>query len=229
MTHEAGAHHPIRTRMRARAPDEQHRVSSPLELLFDLTFVVAVASVTAQLAHAMADGHVLDALAPVPPGVLRDLVGVDELHLVRVVLRHRRCAVPAPDDGADGRRARARGGGAGRVQRRRLRSRHARLPDHADRPGRPVDAGGASRIRRAVAPPCATRPGSRSSQVGWLLRLALAQSRGCCRRAGCCRSSWCWSSSSSPCRSWAERTAPTSWHPHHIAERYGLFTIILLG
>lgn len=28
---------------------------------------------------------------------------------------------------------------------------------------------------------------------------------------------------------WAERKRPTSWHPHHIAERYGLFTIILLG
>jgi low temperature requirement protein LtrA len=28
---------------------------------------------------------------------------------------------------------------------------------------------------------------------------------------------------------WAERVRPTSWHPHHIAERYGLFTIILLG
>ncbi|MFF1615032.1 low temperature requirement protein A [Amycolatopsis sp. NPDC058278] len=28
---------------------------------------------------------------------------------------------------------------------------------------------------------------------------------------------------------WAERTRATTWHPHHIAERYGLFTIILLG
>jgi low temperature requirement protein LtrA len=28
---------------------------------------------------------------------------------------------------------------------------------------------------------------------------------------------------------WAERTSPTNWHPHHIAERYGLFTIILFG
>jgi low temperature requirement protein LtrA len=28
---------------------------------------------------------------------------------------------------------------------------------------------------------------------------------------------------------WAERTGMTTWHPHHIAERYGLFTIILLG
>ena len=28
---------------------------------------------------------------------------------------------------------------------------------------------------------------------------------------------------------WAERAAPTTWHPHHIAERYGLFTLIVLG
>src|SRR6185503_14773465 len=30
---------------------------------------------------------------------------------------------------------------------------------------------------------------------------------------------------------WAERApgGPTTYHPHHIAERYGLFTIIVLG
>lgn len=28
---------------------------------------------------------------------------------------------------------------------------------------------------------------------------------------------------------WAERAGATSWHPGHIAERYGLFTIIVLG
>ncbi|CAL9350617.1 hypothetical protein SUDANB176_00465 [Streptomyces sp. enrichment culture] len=28
---------------------------------------------------------------------------------------------------------------------------------------------------------------------------------------------------------WAERAARTTWHPHHIAERYGLFTLIVLG
>ena len=27
----------------------------------------------------------------------------------------------------------------------------------------------------------------------------------------------------------AERAAPTTWHPHHIAERYGLLTLIVLG
>lgn len=28
---------------------------------------------------------------------------------------------------------------------------------------------------------------------------------------------------------WAEKAGMTPWHPHHIAERYGLFTIIVLG
>ncbi|MEU4660113.1 low temperature requirement protein A [Streptomyces sp. NPDC023723] len=28
---------------------------------------------------------------------------------------------------------------------------------------------------------------------------------------------------------WAERAEGTTWHPHHIAERYGLFTLIVLG
>ncbi|MEU1184124.1 low temperature requirement protein A [Streptomyces sp. NPDC005820] len=28
---------------------------------------------------------------------------------------------------------------------------------------------------------------------------------------------------------WAERAPGTAWHPHHIAERYGLFTLIVLG
>ncbi|MCX4700069.1 low temperature requirement protein A [Streptomyces sp. NBC_01373] len=28
---------------------------------------------------------------------------------------------------------------------------------------------------------------------------------------------------------YAEKDHPTTWHPHHIAERYGLFTIIVLG
>ena len=28
---------------------------------------------------------------------------------------------------------------------------------------------------------------------------------------------------------WAERAGPTTWHPDHIAERYGLLTLIVLG
>lgn len=35
--------------MRGRSPDEAHRASTPLELLFDLVFVVAVALASARL------------------------------------------------------------------------------------------------------------------------------------------------------------------------------------
>jgi low temperature requirement protein LtrA len=37
--------------MTARAADEPHRASTQLELLLDLTFVVAIASITRRLAH----------------------------------------------------------------------------------------------------------------------------------------------------------------------------------
>ena len=49
--HTTSARSPIRRPMSARSIDEPHRAASQLELLFDLTFVVAVASVTVQLAH----------------------------------------------------------------------------------------------------------------------------------------------------------------------------------
>jgi len=42
----------LRSRVVARDIDEAHRKTTPLELLFDLTFVVAVASVVRQLTHA---------------------------------------------------------------------------------------------------------------------------------------------------------------------------------
>ncbi|MEY9963643.1 low temperature requirement protein LtrA [Streptacidiphilus sp. MAP12-16] len=45
-------------RMVPRSRDEQHRASTPLELFFDLCFVVAVAQAGGQLAHALAQGHV---------------------------------------------------------------------------------------------------------------------------------------------------------------------------
>lgn len=44
--------------MSGRDPHEQHRVATPLELLFDLTFVIAFGVAAAQLAHLMAEGHV---------------------------------------------------------------------------------------------------------------------------------------------------------------------------
>jgi low temperature requirement protein LtrA len=48
--------------MIGRDPDEPGRVASPLELLFDLTFVIAVGVSAAQLAELLAEGHVLRGL-----------------------------------------------------------------------------------------------------------------------------------------------------------------------
>jgi len=44
--------------MAARRPDEPHRASTPLELLFDLSFVVAVASAAAMLHHSLTEDHI---------------------------------------------------------------------------------------------------------------------------------------------------------------------------
>jgi low temperature requirement protein LtrA len=43
--------------MSGRDPDELHRVATPLELLYDLTFAVAFAVAGEQLAHLLAEGH----------------------------------------------------------------------------------------------------------------------------------------------------------------------------
>jgi low temperature requirement protein LtrA len=48
--------------MRARAADEPHRTATPLELFFDLCFVVAVAQAAAPLHHSIAEQHVADGL-----------------------------------------------------------------------------------------------------------------------------------------------------------------------
>lgn len=50
-------------RMTGRDPGESHRSATPLELLFDLTFVVAFALAADQMAHLLAEGHVAAAIA----------------------------------------------------------------------------------------------------------------------------------------------------------------------
>ena len=47
--------------MTPRDPEEIHRVATPLELFFDLVFVVAIASAAAELHHGLSAGH-LDAI-----------------------------------------------------------------------------------------------------------------------------------------------------------------------
>src|SRR5207244_2183428 len=52
--------------MAGRDPGETHRASTPLELFFDLTFVVAVSQAAAALHHGLVDGHAGGALAGFP-------------------------------------------------------------------------------------------------------------------------------------------------------------------
>ena len=48
---------PRLVRMRGRDPHQPHRAATPLELLFDLAFVVAFGTGADQMAHFIADGH----------------------------------------------------------------------------------------------------------------------------------------------------------------------------
>jgi low temperature requirement protein LtrA len=48
--------------MEGRDPDESHRVATPLELLFDLTFVVAYGIAADQMAHYLAEDHIKPAV-----------------------------------------------------------------------------------------------------------------------------------------------------------------------
>jgi low temperature requirement protein LtrA len=59
-------------------------------------------------------------------------------------------------------------------------------------------------------------------QVGWVLRLALPEDLGMASFLALVAAELA-------IPVWAERAAPTTWHSRHIAERYGLFTLIVLG
>ncbi|MFF7341721.1 low temperature requirement protein A [Streptomyces sp. NPDC008163] len=59
-------------------------------------------------------------------------------------------------------------------------------------------------------------------QIGWVVRLALPEDTGL----------WTFAVlvlAEIAVPALAERKTTTTWHPHHIAERYGLFTLIVLG
>ncbi|MFC8538300.1 low temperature requirement protein A [Streptomyces sp. NPDC057249] len=59
-------------------------------------------------------------------------------------------------------------------------------------------------------------------QIGWVVRLALPEDTGLATFAVLVLAEIA-------VPALAERTTTTTWHPHHIAERYGLFTLIVLG
>lgn len=212
---------PLRTRMTARDTTEEHRVSSPLELLFDLTFVVAVAQIASQLAHAVADGHAGETIFPFLSvffaiwwawnqfaWLASAFDNDDALYRVLTMVQMGgvlvlAAGVPRAFEGE------FLGVTVGYLIMRvglvamLLRAAH----DDSQH--------GATARRYAI--------GISVVQLGWLLRLffipaeflllafpvlALAEML---------------------VPVWAARAGELQWHPHHIAERYGLFVIILLG
>jgi Bacterial low temperature requirement A protein (LtrA) len=60
-TEAVGRAHRLR-RMTGRDTGEEHRTATPLELLYDLTFVVAFGQAADQFAHLLAEGHVRSGL-----------------------------------------------------------------------------------------------------------------------------------------------------------------------
>ena len=227
MTDHAPAGIRIRVRMIERATDEPHRVSSPLELLFDLTFVVAIASLTAQLAHGIAGGHVVDDLAPFlmvffaiwwawmnftwfassydTDDVPYRLLTMVQMAGVLVLA----AGVPVAFEESD----------FGTVTLGYLIMRIGLVAQWV-RAGVEHPAGRATAFRYAT--------GISVVQVLWLLRLFLAET-GVLPGSSVIPVFVCLVALELAVPPWAERTRSTSWHPHHIAERYGLFTIILLG
>jgi len=211
------------TRMSARNTTEAHRASSPLELLFDLVFVVAIAQVAAQLAHSIADGHALETVGPYlmvffaiwwawmnftwfASAYDTDDVPYRALVLVQMAgVLILAAGVPSAFSGVDG------GYTAVTVGYLVMRVGLVALWLRA---GIQHPEGRATAFRYAAAISVV--------QVLWVARLALPDG-----------GPW-WvfvlialADLSVP--RWAERTGHTAWHPHHIAERYGLFTIIVLG
>jgi low temperature requirement protein LtrA len=211
----------LHVRMAGRDPAQTHRAATPLELFYDLTFVVAVAQAASGLHHGLVEGHAGDALVGFPLvffgiwwawmnftwfasaydtddaafriAVLVQLAGV--LILAAGVPR-------ALDDGD-----------FGIMTLGYVTMRLALVGQW---------------LRAAASHPdgrrCALRyaTGITFAQVGWVARLALPDGAGLAAfvvLAGV----------ELAVPYWAEMAGRTPWHPGHIAERYGLFTIIVLG
>ncbi|MFV2179523.1 low temperature requirement protein A [Actinomadura sp. LOL_016] len=214
----------IRVRMTARAIDEPHRTARPLELLFDLTFVVAVAAVTGRFAHDIADGHALAGIVP----FLQVFFAVWWAWMNFTWF----ASSYDTDDVAYRLLTMVQMGGALVVA--------AGVPAAAEADFRAVTIGYfvmrialvAQWLRAGAEDPAGRRTALRYAagiavlQAGWVLRLALAETGNLPAPTptfvalAVLELAVPW---------WAERTRPTTWHPHHIAERYGLFALILFG
>jgi len=207
--------------MAARDPDEAHRSATPLELFFDLTFVVAVAQAADGLQQNLEIDHFRTALVGYPLvffGIWWAWINLtwfasaydidDVAYRVAVLVQMTGVLV--------------------------LAAGIPRAFSHFDF-GVMVLGYVIMRlamvslwIRAAISVPATRRSSIRYAvgitviQVGWVGWLALPFDLAI--PAFCVLALM-----EMALPVWAESAARTSWHPGHIAERYGLFTIIVLG
>jgi low temperature requirement protein LtrA len=208
--------------MPPRDPGEEHRTSTPLELLFDLCFVVAVGQAAAELHHSLAEGRVGHGLL----GYLSVFFAIwwawmnfswfasaydrDDV-LYRLLTLMQMTGVLVLATGVD----------AAFDDRDFTRVTVGYVIMRVPMTVQWLRAASGDPARRAVALRYAA--GLALTQIGWVARLALPPSLGlpsflflvACELA---------------VPLVAERAGPmTPWHPEHIAERYGEFTLIVLG
>lgn len=224
MSEHLGASRPRRhwrRPMLSRSPGEAHRASTPLELLVDLCFVVAIAQAAAGLHHAVLEGHVAQALtgyamvffaiwwawmnftwfasAYDTDDVVYRLNSMVQIAGVLVL------AAGVPRGFAHGDLTLITIGYV--IMRVGLVLQWLRAA-HDDPPRR------RTALRYAG--------GITFAQLGWFALLFLPESW---HRPGVALLI--------PLELavpvWAERASPTTWHPGHIAERYGLLTLIVIG
>jgi low temperature requirement protein LtrA len=207
--------------MGPRSPAERHRASTPLELFFDLVFVVAVAQAAGGLHHTLVEGRIGEAVlgygltffalwwawvnftwfasAYDPGDVAYRLLVFVQMAGSLVMAAGIPRAFAARDLGVIT---------LGYVIMRVALVAQWLRAARGD-PGRRSCA-----LRYAL--------GVGVLQVGWIVRLLLP--------AGWALPAFfVLAAGELLVPVWAERAAPTTWHPGHIAERYGLFTIIVLG
>jgi low temperature requirement protein LtrA len=213
---------PWRRPLAGRDPDEPHRASTPLELLFDLSFVVGVASAAVELHHGVAEGHVAASVghylmvffaiwwawvnfswfasAYDTDDVLYRLLTLVQIAGVLVLA----AGVPDAFEHEDFTVVTI----GYLVMRVPLVAQWLRAA-RDDPPHRAI----ALRYAAGIA----------VVQALWLLRLALPHTAGLI-------AFFVLVVADVAVPVWAERAGPmTRWHPDHIAERYGLFTLIVLG
>lgn len=214
---------PTRQRMSGRDIHEEHRAASALELLFDLTTVVTVAAAAARLHHDISGGHYLEACLDLLYSFFSlwwswvnftwfsSAYDTDDAgYRVAAVVQMTGMLLMAVGlhQGAQGQLTGTLGYTVMRVSMVALWLRAAR--EHPE--------------RRATCRRYAM--GLAVMQSLWLLRIAALT---VLPPAWGLPSFLVLAAMEILIPGWAERAGNTPWHPHHIAERYGLLTIILLG